>query len=64
MFKRTLASLSILAVMAAGGLGVQAAGAAAPEQGRVLMSAPAKNCAVVAEFPGIKNVTTQSYIRK
>lgn len=50
--------------MAAGGLGVQAAGAAAPEQGRVLMSAPAKNCAVVAEFPGIKNVTTQSYIRK
>lgn len=64
MFKRTLASLSILAVMAAGGLGVQAAGAAAPEQGRVLMSSPAKNCAVVAEFPGIKNVTTQSYIRK
>lgn len=64
MFRKTLASLSILAVMAAGGLGVQAAGAAAAQPERVLMTAPAKNCAVVAEFPGIKDVTTNSYIRK
>ncbi|MCB2192677.1 MAG: hypothetical protein KQI62_13990, partial [Deltaproteobacteria bacterium] len=64
MLKKSLAGLSVLAAIAVGGLGVQAAGAAAAQPERALMAPPAKNCAVVAEFPGIKNVTTQSYIRK
>lgn len=64
MLKKTLAGLSVLAVLAAGGLSPQAVGAAAPEAKRVLMTAPAPNCAVVAEFPGMQDVTTNSYIRK
>ena len=64
MFNKTLAGLGVLAVLTAGALGAPVAGAATPDSQRVLMTAPAKNCAVVAEFPGIKDVTTKSYIRK
>jgi hypothetical protein len=51
-------------VLAAASLGALPAAAGTAETERALMKAPATDCAVVAEFPGIKNVTTKSYIRK
>lgn len=63
MFHKTLAGLGILTMLTAGAM-VPPAVAADKADARVLMTAPAKNCAVVAEFPGIQDVTTKSYIRK
>ncbi len=64
MFNKTLAGLGVLAVLAAGALIPPAAGAAAPAEKRALMTAPAPNCAVVADFPGMQNVKTKSYLRE
>lgn len=61
--KRWLASLTAAALVAAG-LAALPAAAAQKEAGRALMKAPAADCAVVADFAGIKNVTTKSFIRK
>jgi hypothetical protein len=53
-----------LALLLAAGPAAQPAMAADSGAPRALMQAPAKNCAVVAQFPGFKDVTTNSYIRK
>lgn len=52
------------ALMLTAGLAVQPVRAADSGAQRALMGSPAKNCAVVAEFPGFQDVTTTSYIRK
>ncbi len=63
MVRRTMLTMAALGALCIFGLGAAADYAMADSE-RALMKAPAKNAAVVLDFVGIKNVTTDSYIRK
>jgi hypothetical protein len=63
MYRKNFLNKVLVAVLCIFGLSVSAVNAA-QDKDRVLMESPAKDAAVVLKFEGIKDVKTDSYIRK